>query len=553
MKRFIRTAMTVMLAVMAVACSSDEEQPIPESRGTVRVSINGIINGYTPQDATRAIAQNVVRIMWQGGETVYVYEGTKYLGSLTATKGDDAGTYATLSGDINSLTPGKTLTLVYSPQFGETAPTAAEGKLSLDLSTQADGEVPFLIYATMPATEATEVSDASVRFDLATSVYKCNCTGLVAEGDITQAVIGEVNTVCELTLSDEGTPTVSGTTPGNITRTAGFAAADQRAIFSVAVAKTDAATARTIEITKGGKKFSSAFDKAALDKAAAYNTVLAMVNTGFVDLGVKTATGKPLYWAECNLGASNPEDPGNYYVWGATALMYSAVDYTKKAGAFTFVKANPYGNNYKNTWDENKGFAWNNTPFTDGVYNNSNNKKVFTKYTTSNDYAKSGAPDNLTTLNHEDDAATAKNASWRMPTIDDFKSLVANCVLVWTSDYNSTSKAGYIVYKAKNEADKGKANTNGTWKMWDAANSKYITNTGSEPTGYSTSDIHIFLPAAGSGSGASLNNYNIGGVYWSSSLATSDDLAFGLVFMAGGIQINEGQRQYGYSIRPVTE
>lgn len=302
-----------------------------------------------------------------------------------------------------------------------------------------------------------------------------------------------------------------------------------------------------IAVYEGDTKINETKD-AGLSAGKYYN-----IYAGFIDLGVKTSAGKPLYWAECNLGADNPQDPGDYYMWGATALMYSAVDYTKKAEAFTFVTENPYGDNYNNTWNASMGFAWNNTPFTDGVYNNSNNKKVFTKYTTSNDYAKSGAPDNLTTLNHEDDAATAKNASWRMPTIDDFKSLVANCVLVWTSDYNSTSKAGYIVYKAKDTDDKGKANINGTWKMWDAANSKYNTNTGSEPTGYSTSDIHIFLPAAGSGSGANLNNYNTGGVYWSSSLATSDDLAFGLVFMAAGIQINKGQRQYGYSIRPVIE
>lgn len=302
-----------------------------------------------------------------------------------------------------------------------------------------------------------------------------------------------------------------------------------------------------ISVYEGDTKINETKD-AGLTAGKYYN-----IYAGFIDLGVKNSDGKSLYWAECNLGADNPQDPGDYYMWGATALMYSAVDYAKKAGAFTFVTENPYGDNYKNTWDASKGFAWNNAPFTDGVYNNSDNKNVFTKYTTIDTYAKSGTPDNMTTLEDKDDAATAKNASWRMPTIDDFKSLVANCVLVWTSDYNSTGKAGYIVYKAKNEADKGKANMNGTWKMWDAANSKYNANTGSEPTGYSTSDIHIFLPAAGNGIEANLKNYNIGGIYWSSSLATNNDLAFALIVMSGGIQISGGQRQYGYTIRPVIE
>lgn len=330
MKRFIRTAMAVMLAVMAVACSNDEEQPLSECRGTVRVSIDGIINGYTTQDATRAVAQNVVRIMWVGGETVYVYEGTECLGPLTATKGDDKGTYATLSGTIDSPKFDKTLTLVYSPQFSGEPTVSEDGKLSLDLSTQDGKEVPFLIYATMPATEATAISGASVHFDLATSVYKCNVTGLVAEGSITKAVIGEVNTVCELTLSDDAAPTVSGTTPGTITRTAGFSAADQRAIFSVAVAKTgETAAGRTIEITKGDKKFSAAFDKGVLNIAAAYNTVCvlkekqapagstgAATRTGDINVNwVQLWEGGPKF-AVYNVGATSATDYGGYYAWG---------------------------------------------------------------------------------------------------------------------------------------------------------------------------------------------------------------------------------------------
>ena len=279
---------------------------------------------------------------------------------------------------------------------------------------------------------------------------------------------------------------------------------------------------------------------------------LTVVPTGFVDLGIKDAEGKPLYWKETNLGASNASDPGDYYMWGATALMYSAVDRSKTNDAFTFVTENPYGDNYKNTWDASLGFNWNNVPFTDGVFNNASNRNVFTKYTTIAEYDKSGTPDNITTLQPEDDAATAKNANWHTPTYDEFVALATNCVLVWTDNYNSTGNAGYIVYKAKNDADKGKANNkNGTWTMWDAANSKYIANTGSEPTGYSTSDIHIFLPAAGRGFGKGFAVLNAGAVYWSGTLGSTDDTACGLTAYNAGISLGEAQRQYGYSIRPV--
>ena len=393
MKRLIKTAMAVLLAVMAVSCTSDEEQLVSKSRGTVSVSINGIINGYTPQDATRAVAQNVVRIMWVGGETVYVFEGGKYLGSLTATKGDETGTYAKLSGTIDAPTDGKTLTLVYSPQFTE-APTATGDKISLDLSTQADTYVPFLVYATMPATETTDISSVSVHFDLATSVYKCNCAGLGESGAITQAVIGEVNTVCELTLSADDAPTVSGTTPGNISRTAGFSAADQRAIFSVAVAKTgETAAGRTIEITKGDKKFSAAFDKGSLGTAAAYNTVLvlkekqapegstgAATRTGDINVNwVQLWEGGPKF-AVYNVGATSATDYGGYYAWGGSQ---DKVD----------------DHNTTNTGSGNL----------------------------------TGADDTATNL---------WGSNWRMPTKAEFEALLANCNVEWTDNYEG--KAGRI-------------------------------------------------------------------------------------------------------------
>lgn len=302
-----------------------------------------------------------------------------------------------------------------------------------------------------------------------------------------------------------------------------------------------------ISVYEGDTKINETKD-AGLTAGKYYN-----IYAGFIDLGVKTSAGKPLYWAECNLGASKPWDLGDYYMWGATALMYSAID---DNGAFTFVTENPYGDNYKNTWDASLGFNFNNVPFADGVFkNNEGERNVFTKYTTKDIYAKTGTPDNITTLQAKDDAATAKNASWRMPKYDEFVALRDNCVLVWTSDYNDSGKAGYIVYKAKNDSDKGKANMNGTWKMWDAANSKYIANAGSEPTGYSTSDIHIFLPAAGYGNDTKLLSKNTAGAYCSSDLNNTNNHSVGAVnFNKSVFNIAYNYfRSYGFSIRPVTE
>ena len=277
MKRFIKTALTVVLAAAAVSCVKEIEPQKENINGTIDLTITGAINGYTPQEETKAEAQTVVRIMWKGDETVYVFDGTECLGSLTASIEGTDGTYAKLSGTI-SATQATTLTFVYSPQFSETPDVTEGGKISLDLSVQDDEEVPFLIYATMPTAQApASFTNEVVQFNLATSVFKCNCAGLGEDGEISKAAINGVNTKCELTLSDSGAPEVSGTTPGTITRTAGFTQADQRAIFSVALPKTDeSAQDRTIEVTKGVRIFTASYPKNAFDVSKSFNSVFAL-------------------------------------------------------------------------------------------------------------------------------------------------------------------------------------------------------------------------------------------------------------------------------------
>lgn len=303
MRNLIKAAFAVIIATMAFSCTKEnQEVVVGNSKATVDVCIDGTIEGYSAQEETKVTAQTVIRILWQGDEAVYAYEGTKYLGKLTATKGDADGTYAKLSGTITAPTAGKTVTLVCSPQFSD-VPAVSEGKISLDLSLQDEAEVPFLIYGMLPATTASAINDAVVKFSLATSVYKCNCAGLTHDSSISKAIIGEVNTCCILTLSDTAEPVVGGSAPGSITRSAGFAAADERAIFSVALAKTDAGTSRTITIYKGGLAQEASFANTSFGIAKSYNATFAFkklpenVLPGVYTIGI----GKQVYFTNGNL------------------------------------------------------------------------------------------------------------------------------------------------------------------------------------------------------------------------------------------------------------
>lgn len=228
-----------------------------------------------------------------------------------------------------------------------------------------------------------------------------------------------------------------------------------------------------------------------------------------VDLGLSVK------WSSVNVGASSPEDNGNYYAWGETE--------TKDA------------------------YSWATYKFMDHEIDKYKDKKFgITKYTRAdNQYSciwyQSGVfvGDGKTTLESADDAAAANwGGEWRMPTEAEWDELCNNCYIVLTSDYNLTGKAGYIIYKAKADEDKGQ-----------------VVKSGDTPSAsYSIADTHIFLPFAGSRDGKRLGGVGTNGFYWSSSLYVYQESWFGsrLNFTSEYFEaVTQGERRYGLPIRPV--
>ncbi len=115
-----------------------------------------------------------------------------------------------------------------------------------------------------------------------------------------------------------------------------------------------------------------------------------------VDLGLSVK------WANMNVGATTPEDYGNYYAWGEIS--------TKET------------------------YSW------DTYFDTNDGGSTFTKY---NNGGKN-------VLDPEDDAAHVNwGGSWRMPTKTEWQELLDNCTWTWTTQngkngYKVTSnKAGY--------------------------------------------------------------------------------------------------------------
>ena len=190
----------------------------------------------------------------------------------------------------------------------------------------------------------------------------------------------------------------------------------------------------------------------------------------FVDLGLTSGN----LWATCNVGATNPQDYGDYFAWGETETYYSSLNSL--------------------VWKEGKGsgYAWASyTKLSGGSQN------TFKKY---NRHEANGTVDNKNDLDPVDDAATANwGFGWAMPTNDDCQELIDECYWVWTT-YNGVK--GYIVYKSFD-------------KKLDHKRTKSSSYTYSTET-----DAHIFIPAAG-GFGdnpTQLGNTGANGFYWTASL-----------------------------------
>lgn len=103
----------------------------------------------------------------------------------------------------------------------------------------------------------------------------------------------------------------------------------------------------------------------------------------YVDLDLPSGT----LWATCNIGASSPEEFGNYYAWGETTTK--------------------------------NDYSWSTYKYCKGSY------VTMEKYCVDSSYGYNGFTDGVTELLPMDDAATANwGSEWQMPSLNQFQELI---------------------------------------------------------------------------------------------------------------------------------
>ena len=203
-----------------------------------------------------------------------------------------------------------------------------------------------------------------------------------------------------------------------------------------------------------------------------------------IDLGLSVK------WASFNLGASKPEEYGDYFAWGETKPYYTSLE--------------PL------IWkpEAKEGYDWRSYSLCMGSFESQ------IKYCTDSYIGYDGFVDGKTTLELKDDAAHENlGGDWRMPTNVELEELLNNCA---AEEVSQNDIKGYMF-------------------------------TG--PSGKS-----IFLPYSGFiiNTDFVMNSREKSGTYWSSSLLGSHpDEAFYLYVHSRVKSVPSYQRYIGFSIRPV--
>ena len=236
-----------------------------------------------------------------------------------------------------------------------------------------------------------------------------------------------------------------------------------------------------------------------IDFASSFGGALLLTNASFVvtiELGGVQLWENGPYWAECNVGATKPEEYGYYFWWGDT------VGYARSGGTWT---DDYYYSGV--TWVSSTGEQMSNSPFTW--------ESCPTMEKDNSALQSAGYIDSTGNLVAAHDAATAHLGSpWRMPTSAEIDALISNCTTTWTT-------------------------INGVYGRLVTGKGDYANRS-------------IFLPAAGYGSGSNLNYPGSNGYFWSSTpYSGSSNSACYLYFHSSNFSRSLYYRYYGQSVRPV--
>ena len=368
---------TLLLTALAFSACSNDEIVEPESNQPVTDGITFTAVFSVKNGTTRALndpGDGTLTASWAVDEEIaIIFGGNKY--TATVTDVDDGGN-ATVTATLPLDTPNnQAVTFIYPA-------SAADGSgLRSDLLSSQDGTLATL----------------SSNLDVASAEGNIVVYGGTAQPNGTVTLVNQF-AICKFQFTDESDQAIEDITRLFITdlsTTEKITVTTPSAQSAVYVAMLPSNNSTKFEMETGSGKIYQKIASAHLEAGMFYHPSLQAIKSigEFVDLGLPSGT----LWATYNVGASSPEEYGDYFAWGETTTknLYSFETYQYCNGS----------------------------------------PSALTKYCADSSYGYNGFTDNLTELLPEDDAATANwGSDWQMPSYDQIMELLHSCQSVnWTT------------------------------------------------------------------------------------------------------------------------
>lgn len=511
MKRSYISLATYSLLLL-VSCTNESEviQSVKESPKTFYATTES----YNPQTKTSLNLSG--NVLWKIGDQVSIFNVSTINQQYQVTDQSDGKTSASL---YQVTTPGFVAgtdlptNIAYYPYSAsnEIAKIGSDYEITVSLpSTQNYAENSFGNGSFPMAAVTEDGSDMNLKFKNVLGGLKLQLTGtdvisrIVVSGNNNEILCGDAT----VTASNTSTPSIvlSDDTKTSVTLDCGSGVqlnSETPTIFIIALPPMIMTGGFTIDIynTANGTQQIKSTRSQTITRSALLAMPAVTVACGpspykYVDLGLSVK------WATCNIGASKPEEHGDYFAWGEIDPYYEP-GYSSYNADFI-------------VWREGitAGYDWATYKYCNG------SRETLTKYCYSSNCGYNGFTDSKNYLDPDDDVAHVKwGGNWRMPTQTELNELLDNCTWTWT--YQG-GVHGCIVT--------------------------------SNIPGYSGRSI--FMPVTGKRSGKGMDG-SYSGYYWSSSLDTSYRTWGGVCLILYGTTGNteesmgEEFRCMGLSVRPV--
>lgn len=376
--------------------------------------INGEFTLYATsgETDTRTVIQQDGRIFWSPSDCITVFYGN-VPGKFTSTNTVPAAS-AEFTGSLGSFTiDGETEFRAIYPHSDYIVMPTDEGILSINLpseQTAVEGTFADDLFICVAKSKNTNLHFYNVCGGVKFSLARDDIKKVVFRGNGNETLSGRMF----VDFTSEGIPQVLDFTAGrsSVTLTAPDGETFKPGAFYYLVTAPQALIhGYSMELWADELVETVSSNTSVTIRRAAWGVLKELGSTStppstpeMVDLGLSVK------WASFNLGATKPEEYGDYYAWGETEPYYS--------------RQEPLA------WREGKeaGYDWPSYKWCMGT------SDTMTKYCTESYYGYNGFTDGKTVLDPEDDAAHVNlGGNWRMPTDEEWTELLAKCTWEWTS------------------------------------------------------------------------------------------------------------------------